>query len=704
MVCHVACCHKSHILPLVQAVCAFHCLRRLHNSLPFSNGLMQELNVAGNALSELGDCLATLPLLSSLDMANNKLTALELAAFLPHLQRFSVSDNPLMCVAPLALQPRLTSLDLSFCQLTQRSILHAVAPVCSLRSLAANDNHPLNQPFALFDGSPSLQSDKSSAAMAENLRAICPGLCELNGDPVPRQAVAAQHACAQCPALTALAHLLPQDVRTGIGVRGSARRRLQAAKCSRQHSTDGCGSMAHLQAHAQLLCGVDTREQKIAAEELHAKKCMRRALATTAEATDLHNLLTTSAVALTAATLVSLYALDALAKASPGPPQPCMLRRSAAYWQMRDQKQAAAARTVQRAWRARQQGRHKAQAAAAAAATCIQSHWRGACLRKQGLLQQLLCCKRARQHAAAARLQAGARGWRVRQKLATARLAQDQHNTDTWLDDLPDIGEDFLPHIEGLDDVQLPSGLDRPHSPARVPQGQSEAAQLLPTARGGTSLQAQAAANAGSSSPSDQLADAASKAPRLVARFRAHQQARQEALQRQQAECADAADSTAGAMQGPARATEQCGPALVPELHPAWPITSASPPPAFQGHVSPRPQPSVASTDDAPSEVSLPPVAARNHGAGGGTRRERKVAALQAEWGFSDAATADAFMRAQQRKAVRGRGQARALVQRTGGSFNDPAVRLQVCTPAIDGAVSVDHCRLYTRLYSVLIS
>lgn len=101
---------------------------------------VQDLSVNENLIESIDGVFCNHLCLQRLKVATNRLSTLAPLPWLPQLRSLDLSDNPIATLPAFGLQPALTTLNISFCSLSQDSIMRAVAPLGHLADLQAHDN------------------------------------------------------------------------------------------------------------------------------------------------------------------------------------------------------------------------------------------------------------------------------------------------------------------------------------------------------------------------------------------------------------------------------------------------------------------------------------------------------------------------------------------------------------------------------------
>jgi IQ calmodulin-binding motif len=589
---------------------------------------VQALDCADNRLEGVGTALACLPLLSRLSLAANRLAALPPLPWLPHLASLNLADNPLTALAPLLLQPRLRAVNLSLCALPCEGAACALHALPHLQCVQVDDLGA-----AEGDGG------------APAARLPLPWLQELNHGDFMGRVPAGCAVLAACPQAVHELRLQAMGLSTGLvrcGVVGGTctgmRGAWQRGALRPWHAGGGTGSsQARYARHMKLL---SEQARSMAAAERAAVP--RSSADSTSSAVDVDVHMQALSAALYKVQQTAQAAVHELVAWHAVTGQP-LLRRNPAYGSRRAVQREHAATRLQAAWRAHRLRAERERQRRVSSSTQLPAAVRGWLVRRGGELQRRRAAVAAAQSAAAVVLQAAARGWRVRRRFATLREAANGSGTDS--DDLADFDDDFLPQIDGLDDIEAAA---------------DHTAQALPSLLGVAHASVASASLAQVRSPSHRPRGTVSPLPLLLQKFR-KQQEQLPQRQRQSSSPFASADSQAAV------------PAVAPGTSASGSCDMGASAWSQQRYAAPESD-AASTTTQTPSE--LPPVA-RGSGAAA-ARRAHKVAALQAEWGFQDAGTAEASMRRQCRSK---RGAARPCdAQQRNAELNDPSVRLLVCS------------------------
>lgn len=610
---------------------------------------VQELWASENRVTsdELSAALSPLLMLQDLRLSGNCIAHLPALPWLPHLTALSLSDNPLRSLGALRLQPRLARLDITFCHLKLGPAIAALQGLTRLTALQLNDN----------------RDSPDEAAQTLAALAVLPWLREVN-----HEDVCARSAAHAGFALTKQNHRILSTAWHGAAGRKAAcvssRARVRAWQVLRDRAAgvlrDGGGGYCRSTAWQLQRCcaggvggsadagaaALDLRVKLQAAEIASSDTLCRQLLCGLANSAhrDAEWSLERLCDALTAkqqhrqACRVALLSSGATS--------------SGVFWQNQEHakrasaRRAAAARVLQSAWRASMKSRARRRWAA----TLLQAIARGAAVRRRGELHTRRGAAQAARNLAACRIQAACRGHVVRARLSRAR-ATLQHGACDW---------NMLEHDDlGLDAV-LAAGaaLGLLEDDTSHPE---EAAELGLAAGSGSTT---ACAGAQARQDADSNIDAAEEplagcfgavAPNLLRRFNSK---RNESQQRSRPPAA--AVTTVKTSHTGGASLKQGDGAARPAVSPSHVQADNV------GDMPPRAAPS-------PSPV---PIAAASTAL---ERKARRVQQVQQEWGFADAATAEAYLRRRRRQAQGGQAgaAARRAADRQHSDSTDPLARLE---------------------------
>lgn len=467
-------------------------IHRVHHGVPQSalefsaqaNGTsMQGLFASENRILSIDGIFCQHMSLQQLRLGSNRITSLTQLPWLPQLRSLDLADNLLYCLPPFTKQPALQSLNISFCGLPRRPVAASLTPVTTLTGLQAletagdaiggNARRRCAEPDLIMQMLPWLQeldhvhvSSQQKAGAALSCMLMCPAVVQrvrrqlMLGDPcleyAGRMALDAVGTTAAnvdvAPDLAPLIYSLQQAEQIHLAVPNGGHEVLVNSNVD-QHT---CTLLKlQLQKHKNSLltrkreCDV-LFDQLCSASTGDAVQCM-------VDLSDSHNGL-------------QHMALDMHASLLSGSPahQHGMLCVNAAWATRREIMQLRAARSLQRVWRAHRAKVMMGKAEKRAAALLIQACLRGYRVRRSGLLVKLAQEAAARSHIAAVKIQAVWKGFHVRLLMAAARTAakgsvrvlsvpaeHGDSDEDQLFDDLdfalPELGKELLQEVEALD-------------------------------------------------------------------------------------------------------------------------------------------------------------------------------------------------------------------------------------------------------------
>lgn len=613
-------------------------------------GSLERLSAAGNALESLEGCrLDKLRRLQHLDLSRNRLCALDGAHLPAMLTWLDASYNAIRAWPARLTQPLLATLRLVHNKL--EGVLE-LAPMPRLECLFVQDNAVVG--IAGAGDCPSLRTlDASFNAIEERWQlarlAACPSLrvLHLNDNPIAAALGYKADAMVLLPRVVELdSELLP--VRSG----GATRRR--GVPDSADSTDDAPRWYEAASAHWRATTFVGVCESQ-SAELVRAAG----AAATTVSWAALEGLSTLSVAAAECAAVRELAHVQCRMLSGDGSDAIGGVRfddleaaavSCVAFDRRIKRARARAASTVQRAWRGVLAHRRRLDGAAAT----IQAHWRGRRTRKSEALRALKRAAVARAAAAASRIQAMVRGRAVRRRMTAALEAARFVDEDEF--DYGEVNESMYMPPEDFDFGPPPAEEGAAHVPPLVP-----ILGLPPSASVPQEQSAISAISARAMTAASEVIRAAEVGAMIDSGVAERRRQVEEARSRAEAWVhgnGAPAVQAAAAGNGAAAAAAAVAAAATAERNTSPHVEDSDP---SLGHRSAS-RSEVLGAGGASRAELTPRRLAEGFGALGLTeayqqrqrslasKREKKIEAAQQEWGFTNAATAEAFYRAQARR------------------------------------------------------